>query len=206
MPNSKEDYLLVIWEYLESLGKVSEKDISLRLNLSAPTVWEYLGKLEKDGMITKNRREILLTPKGTKITVPLVRMHRIAEVFAYSHLEIPWEDTHSSVMELEHIFTGEKGEKLFKNLGYPDICPHGNPIDPLRKVKEIPASYAESGEYIIQRISLEDHEFLKSLASISAFPGKKIKLEKGDYIKIETENGSLKLDPFTAQALKLVRS
>lgn len=206
MPNNKDDYLLVIWEYLESLGKVSEKDISVRLNLSPPTVWEYLGKLEKDGMIKKNRREIRFTPTGYKTAIPLVRMHRITEVFAYKYLEVPWEDTHSSVMELEHLFEGERGEKLFKNLGYPDSCPHGNPTDPVRKIREISASYAEPGEYTIQRVSLEEHSFLKELASVSAFPETKVRVEKGDYIEVETQNGSFKLDQFTAQSLKLVRA
>lgn len=205
MANNKEDYLLVTWEFIETIGRVSEKDIARRLKISAPTASEYISKLESDGLLTKNGRDVNFTPKGIRKTVPMVREHRIVEVFAYKFLEIPWEDSHSSVMELEHLFHGEKGEKLFKNIGKPDTCPHGNPVNPLVTHKEVSASIAEPGQYKLNRVSFEDRRLLREMSSIAAFPGVTLEVLNEDDIRIESENGSMKLDPFTSYALKLTK-
>ncbi len=206
MANNKEDYLLVTWEFVETIGRVSEKDIARRLKISAPTASEYISKLESDGLLTKNGRDVNFTPKGIRKTVPMVREHRIVEVFAYKFLEIPWEDSHSSVMELEHLFHGEKGEKLFKNIGRPETCPHGNPVNPSDIKKEISVSLAEPGKYKLNRISFEDRRLLKEMSSISAFPGATLEVFNDNSLRVETENGELKLDQFTSYALKLVKA
>lgn len=206
MPNNKEDYLLVTWEYLETIGRVSEKDIARRLKISAPTASEYVSKLAEDGLISKNGRDINFTPKGLRKAVPIVREHRIVEVFAYRFLEVPWEDSHSSVMELEHLFHGDKGEKLYKNIGRPETCPHGNPVNPSEIRKELSVSLAEPGKYILNRVSFEDRRLLKELASISAYPGSRVEVLVDSNTRIETDNGEIKLDPFTSYALKLVRA
>lgn len=205
MSNNKGDYLLVIWEFLEASGKITGKDISDRLNISPPTVSEYLNKLEQEDLISKDGRYIQFTSNGFKQAIPLVRMHRISEVFAYKMLEIPWEESHKSVMELEHIFNSDTGEKLYKNLGSPDKCPHGNPVEPTRWIPDKSAFFSDTGKYVISRVSFEDHDFLKQLASINAFPREKVVLIKGDDIVLETSNGSMKLDPVMAQSLRLAR-
>lgn len=206
MANNKEDYLLVMWEFMETIGRVSEKDISGRLKISAPTASEYISKLENDGLVKKNGRDLNFTNKGYRHVLPMVREHRIVEVFAYRFLEIPWEDSHTSVMELEHLFHGRKGENLFKNIGRPQACPHGNPVDPLDIGKETSASLVEPGKYVLGRISFEDSRLLKGMASISAFPGVKLDVVSDGKITIETPNGELALDPVTSYALKLVKA
>lgn len=205
MANNKEDYLLVTWEFLETIGRVSEKDIARRLKISAPTASEYVAKLESDGLLAKNGRDLNFTAKGLRKAIPMVREHRIVEVFAHKFLEIPWEDSHSSVMELEHLFHGEKGEKLYKNIGRPQTCPHGNPVNPSEKIKEISASFAEPGLYYLNRVSFEERKLLKEMASISAYPGVTLELFNDGIISVETQNGELKLDPFTSYALKLTK-
>ncbi|MDS0256252.1 metal-dependent transcriptional regulator [Thermoplasmatales archaeon AK] len=82
MTLNREDYLLVIWEYLEAFGKASEKDLAQRLKISAPTAHEYLEKLSQEGMILKTRGDLTMTRKGRSLAAELVRMHRISEVFA----------------------------------------------------------------------------------------------------------------------------
>lgn len=206
MANNKEDYLLVTWEFIETIGHVSEKDIARRLKISAPTASEYVSKLQGDGLLKKRGRDLDFTAKGYRKVIPMVREHRVVEVFAYKFLEIPWEDSHSSVMELEHLFHGEKGEKLFKNIGKPETCPHGNPVNPMEVVKEIPASFAEPGKYKLSRISFEDRKLLKEMASIAAFPGTTLEVLMDDTVRIESENGGIKLDPFNSYALKLLKA
>lgn len=203
MANNVEDYLLVIWEYLEAYGMILEKDISKRLNISAATASEYLNKLESEGLISRKGRDIFLSQKGVRRTVPLVRMHRIVEVFSYKILEVPWEDVHTSVMELEHHFKGERGENLYRNIGHPDACPHGNPVNPTAGQREIIASEAPEGKYIMVRTANEDGKFLRELSSAGIFPERPVKIINGDMIEFEGENGNIVLDHFRSQALRI---
>ncbi len=200
---NREDYLLVIWEFLESFDKITEKQIADRLEISPPTAYEYLLKLADEGLINKDGKNISFTLSGKKATRDLVRMHRISEVFAYKFLEVPWEDTHASVMELEHIFNGERGEVLFKNLGRPEICPHGNPTDPEVKLKEIPLILAEEGDYVIRRVVFEDQPLLKRLASIGALPDTPVQVYRGDDLEIENAHGTLKIPHNLSMSLRL---
>jgi len=202
---NREDYLLVTWEYLESFENASEKDIALRLGITAATTSQYISALVDEGLLYRDGRSISFTPSGRKMTVPLVRMHRISEVFAYRFLEVPWEDSHASVMELEHLFTGEKGEKLFKNLGRPLTCPHGNPTNPVERIPGISASLLQAGKYKVSRVVFEDRNLLRKLASIEAFPEKEVILETVDGITLQTQIGEIKLTPPETQALILVR-
>ncbi len=205
MANNLEDYLLVIWEHLEAFDRVLEKDISRRLKISAATASEYLGKLTAEGLITRNGRDIALTQKGARRAVPLVRMHRIVEVFSYKILEVPWEDVHASVMELEHHFKGERGEKLYKNIGSPGTCPHGNPVAPTSIQRELAASEAAEGTYVMLRTANEEEKFLKELSNLGIYPGTRIKLYNDEDVEIDGENGTLKVDRYRSQALRLSR-
>ena len=206
MSLNREDYLLVIWEFLESFGSISEKEIAVRLKISTPTAYEYLQKLSDAGLIIKKRGDVTFTPEGRNEAVSLVRMHRISEVFAYRFLEIPWEDTHSAVMDLEHLFTGEKGNKLFKNLGYPAACPHGNPTDPLKSDPELAVAYAPEGDYTLKRVSFEEKSLLKTLSSYNCLPGTHLKLIKeGARIILSTASGEISIPEDLSLSIRLSR-
>lgn len=200
---NREDYLLVIWEYMESFDKITEKQIANRLRISPPTAYEYLTKLAEEGFINKDGKDISFTLNGKRATRQLVRMHRISEVFAYNFLEVPWEDTHASVMELEHIISGKRGEALFRKLGSPETCPHGNPTDPDVKFREIPLMLAEEGEYVVRRIVFEDQNLLGKLASINALPDTHVKVYRGDDLVIENDHGTLKIPHTLSTSLRL---
>lgn len=200
---NREDYLLVIWEHLEAFDTITEKQIADRLKISPPTAYEYLMKLKEEGLVNKDGKDISFTLNGKKAARELVRMHRISEVFAYKFLEVPWEEAHASVMELEHIFNGKRGEVLFKNLGRPELCPHGNPTDPDVKLREVPLMVAEEGDYVIRRIVFEDQDLLKKLASIDALPDTNVKVYRGEELQIENDHGTLKIPHKLSMSLRL---
>lgn len=207
MTLNREDYLLVMWEFIESFGGITEKELATRLRISPPTAHEYLQKLMDAGLINKRRGDVRFTPEGYRQATALVRMHRITEVFSYRFLEIPWEDTHSSVMELEHLFSGEKGDKLFKNLGNPETCPHGNPTDPLRMESEVSLTYAPEGKYVLKRISFEERNLLRNLSSMNCLPGSKLEIIKQpDEMVVVTENGEIKIPENLSLAVRLLKA
>lgn len=201
-----EDYLLTIWEFSESLGIATEMDISRRLKITLPTVSEYVGKLSGMGLVEKNGRSVRLTRSGKRVTVPVVKAHRIAEVFAMKFLEVDWEEVHRAVMDLEHLFSGTYGDNLYKNLGYPERCPHGNPIADVNAGSKISPVTAREGQYIVDRITLEQIETLKKLSGISAYPGSVVFLRKeGLSTVLENENGSCPLSDIENQSIRLRR-
>jgi DtxR family Mn-dependent transcriptional regulator len=198
-----EDYLLVMWEFRESFTKVSEVDISKRLKISAPTVTEYISKMEQMGLVKRASREVTFTTSGVKFTVPIVRAHRIAEVFAQKILEVPWEEAHKAVMDLEHLFSGSYGDNLFKHLGYPETCPHGNPTAVTTKDNSTNPMLLDEGTYVFGKVVFEDYDMLRKLSSVSILPGTLVKLTKDPECRIESPNGEITLNDRESMMVRL---
>ncbi len=202
--NNPEDYLLIIYESDESFGKVTEKEVASRLNVSLPTAWEAIHRLAEQGLITVDRNGIKFTRRGREYSGSLMRAHRIIEHFAFSFLEIPWEDSDEAVMYLEHGFSGKTLETLYKNMGYPRGCPHGNPISLNENREELKLSEVSEGTYLVGRIVYEEREFLKGIANCGGKPGTRIKMGKEENrFWIEGENGEFKLDDTKAKGIRL---
>ena len=198
-----EDYLLVMWEFRESFTKVSEVDISKRLKISAPTVTEYISKMEQMGLVKRASREVTFTTSGGKFTVPIVRAHRIAEVFAQKILEVPWEEAHKAVMDLEHLFSGSYGDNLFKHLGYPETCPHGNPTAVTTKDNSMNPMLLDEGTYVFGKVVFEDYDMLRKLSSVSILPGTMVNLTKEPECRIESPNGEITLNDRESMMIRL---
>ncbi|MGC8546137.1 MAG: metal-dependent transcriptional regulator [Thermoplasmata archaeon] len=206
MKNNPDDYILAVWEIEESFGKVNEKDVASRLNVSLPTAWEALHKLSDENMLTIGRSGLSFTPKGKIIAANTMRAHRITEYFAYSFLEVPWEESHEAVMYLEHGFTGNMLETLYKNMGFPKKCPHGNPIDVMDSLREEDLTNVRDGSYEIERIVYEDREFLRKIADSGSKPGERVKIERNDeYIIILGQNGEIKMDKYLARGIRVTK-
>lgn len=202
--NNSEDYLLVIYETHESFGRVSEKEVASRLGVSLPTAWEAIHKLEEQELITVERRGLSFTERGREHSSSLMRAHRIIESFAYSFLEIPWEDSDEAVMYLEHGFTGRTLETLHKNMGFPKACPHGNPITVNEKRTELKLSDAAEGTYQVGRIVYEERSFLKELANAGSKPGNTVRIGKeAEKFWVEGENGEFKMEGEMAKGIRL---
>ena len=71
---------------------------------------------------------ISLTKKGVEIAITLVRKHRIWEVFLTKKLNFLWSDVHADAEMLEHAASDKVIDELYKYLGEPKYCQHGNPI------------------------------------------------------------------------------
>lgn len=204
MKNNPDDYLLMIYETDESFGKVSEKEVATRLNVSLPTAWEAIHKLAEQGLITVDRNGIRFSRRGREYSGSLMRAHRIIEYFAYSFLEIPWEESDEAVMYLEHGFSGKTLDTLYKNMGYPKGCPHGNPIPVDEKKNELKLSEVKEGTYQMGRIVYEEKEFLKGIANSGSKPGTKIKTGKTENAYwIQGQNGEFEIDNEKAKGIRV---
>lgn len=201
----------IIEEYLEAILNLSSENkmvigarLAERLQNSPPTVTVALQRMKRDGLvITGKRKEVLLTKKGRKLAIDIVRRHRLAECLLTDIINVPWSEVHQEACLLEHGISEKVMSLLYKALGKPAACPHGNPIpvdDFLPPLKGIPLNSIRAGSTaVIERISEEAsqlRELMEHFEQAEIKPGIMIKVkEVSDYAGTITL--TIKNKPFT---------
>ncbi len=155
-----EEYLEAILNMRHEGRMVIGARLAERLQVSPPTVTATLSRMRRDDLIAASSSGgIVLTEKGTKLAMAIVRRHRLAERFLTDMLKIPWHQTHQEACLLEHAMTERVVERLYEALGKPETCPHGNPIpvdDVLPPARGVPLSTVTDGStVVVERISEE---------------------------------------------------
>ena len=74
------------------------------------------------------RKEIELTRRGEAAAAAIVRRHRIMERWLTDVLGLDWVTADTEAERLEHAVSAVVEDKLYRALGRPKTCPHGNPI------------------------------------------------------------------------------
>ncbi len=189
---SKEDYLKYIYHINEEGKKANTGNLAAALSVSPASVSEMVGKLSDEGWIENTPYHgFKLTKEGEKISINLVRKHRLLEVFLQQHLNYQWDEVHSEAERLEHVCSDMFINKLDEYLGFPKFDPHGDPI-PDKKGRLAPTHYkllsnAETGkDYVIAKVNDASKEILRYLSKIGLKLNSKIHLNE----KIEFD-GSL---------------
>ncbi len=179
---------------IESFGKTNEKGIAERLEVSLPSAWESIHRLEGEGLIKVERLKITFLPSGYREAMEIMKSHRITEAFVYSYLEVPWDESHEAVMQLEHDFSERMLHALYKNIGRPQNCPHGNPIIPNERMQEFKLLDMPDGNYRIVRQTFEKRELLRKLFNSGLIPEMPVRVEKfGSSYYLTGQNGEMKL-------------
>src|SRR5437879_13612235 len=97
---AEEEYLQMLFWLFEAGLPMTGANLSRAMQLSAPTVHEMLGRLERDGYIARNvERAIEFTPDGREHAARIVSRHRMIERFLTDEVGVPWDDVHE---EAEH--------------------------------------------------------------------------------------------------------
>ncbi|WP_057738237.1 metal-dependent transcriptional regulator [Liquorilactobacillus uvarum] len=179
MTPMKEDYLKIIFELGGTQTKVSNKQISLSLNVAAGSVTEMVGKLVKDGLAEHTPYAgISLTPEGIKIAENLVRRHRLWESFLVFKLGYKLQDVHTDAEVLEHVTSDHLMDHLDDFLGHPSHCPHGGVI-PNKNGNYKEDSHqvladAEDGQSVVIDRFIDNHDLLTYLDDIELNIGDKL--------------------------------
>ena len=99
------------------------------LSVSRPTVTVALRRMTRDGMVRLDaHKEIELTARGDQAAAAIVRRHRIMERWLTDVLGLDWVTADTEAERLEHAVSQVVEETLYRSLGRPKTCPHGNPI------------------------------------------------------------------------------
>ena len=127
---AEEEYLQTIFWLQEAGLPMTGANVARAMQLSAPTVHEMVGRLERDGYITRGTdRSLVFTDHGREYAEAVVRRHRLIERFLTDVLGIPWDDVHEEAERLEHAMSPVLEARMLAAIGDAKTCPHGHPIE-----------------------------------------------------------------------------
>ena len=127
---TEENYIKAIYHLgQQGTETVSTNAIADSLNTKASSVTDMLKKLaEKNYADYIKYQGVILTKKGKKIAIGIIRKHRLWEVFLVEKLNFTWDEVHEVAEDLEHIQSEKLTDELDAFLEHPTHDPHGDPI------------------------------------------------------------------------------
>lgn len=124
-----QEYLETIYNITVEGDAVVNARLAAKFGVSAPSVTEFLHRLERDGYVTLDRTTgPRLTDAGSTVAEESLRRHRLAERFLLDVLQMDWISAHEEAHSLQNSLTPAIEARMVAVLGNPTTCPHGNPI------------------------------------------------------------------------------
>ena len=138
---AEEEYLQTLFWLHEAGLPMTGANVARAMQLSPPTVHEMIGRLERDGYITRARatRRSRSPTSGREHAEGIVRRHRLIERFLTDVLGIPWDEVHEEAERLEHAMSPVLEERMLAAIGDAKTCPHGHPIDAGTRIEGVAA-------------------------------------------------------------------
>jgi DtxR family transcriptional regulator, Mn-dependent transcriptional regulator len=170
---AEEEYLQTLFWLHEAGLPMTGANLARAMQLSAPTVHEMIGRLERDGYVTRDAdRAILFTDRGRGDAEEIVSRHRLIERFLTDVLGVPWDEVHEEAERLEHAMSPVLEEKMLAAIGDAKTCPHGHPILAGARLAGVPLADVEVGAKVrILRFENEAEDLLRYLKASGIEPG-----------------------------------
>ncbi|HEY6761861.1 MAG TPA: metal-dependent transcriptional regulator [Baekduia sp.] len=190
---AEQEYLETLFWLYEAGLPMTGANIARAMQLSPPTVHEMVGRLERDGYITRGTDKVIqFTDNGREHAEAIVRRHRLIERFLTDVLGIPWDEVHEEAERLEHAMSPVLEERMLAAIGDAKTCPHGHPIDVGSRISSVPLADVQPGATVtIVRFENEAEDLLHYLKAAGLDPGLQGTLaESGDEdVVVETADG-----------------
>jgi DtxR family transcriptional regulator, Mn-dependent transcriptional regulator len=198
---AEEEYLQTIFWLQEAGLPMTGANVARAMQLSAPTVHEMIGRLERDGYVTRGTDKVLgFTQHGREHAEGIVRRHRLIERFLTDVLGIPWDDVHEEAERLEHAMSPKLEERMLAAIGDAKTCPHGHPLSPGDRVEGVPLADVEAGATVtVLRFENEAEDLLHLFKAEGLAPGK-----EGKVAEVDDEEVVVAFDDATARLTRSV--
>ena len=170
---AEEEYLQTLFWLQEAKLPMTGANVARAMQLSAPTVHEMIGRLERDGYITRAGDKVIsFTDSGRDHAEGVVRRHRLIERFLTDVLGIPWDEVHEEAERLEHAMSPVLEARMLAAIGDAKTCPHGHPITGGTRIEGVPLADVEQGASVtILRFENEAEDLLHYLKDAGIEPG-----------------------------------
>jgi DtxR family Mn-dependent transcriptional regulator len=197
---AEEEYLQTIFWLQEAGLPMTGANVARAMQLSAPTVHEMIGRLERDGYVTRGADKALsFTDNGREHAEGVVRRHRLIERFLTDVLGIPWDEVHEEAERLEHAMSPVLESRMLAAIGDAKTCPHGHPINVGDRIVGVPLGDVEVGASIrVVRFENEAEDLLHYLKDAGIEPGE-------DGTVAEKDDAHIVVD-FSGRRAELTRS
>src|SRR5947199_7867879 len=183
-------------------------NLAKAMQLSAPTVHEMLGRLERDGYIARNaERTIAFTDSGRQHAERIVSRHRMIERFLTDVVGVPWDDVHEEAEKLEYAMTPRFEAYVRSSVGDARTCPHGHPIRVGERIDGVPLADCEPGAKVtILRLENEAEDLLHYLKSAGIEPGLSgtVAANDGETVSVSSDNGTTSITASVAETVSVL--
>jgi DtxR family transcriptional regulator, Mn-dependent transcriptional regulator len=204
---AEEEYLQTLFWLQEARLPMTGANVARAMQLSAPTVHEMVGRLERDGYITRaDDKLISFTPEGVAHAEQIVRRHRLIERFLTDVLGIPWDEVHEEAERMEHAMSPRLEERMLAAIGDATTCPHGHPIRAGERIEGVPLADVEHGARVtVLRFENEAEDLLHYLKDAGLEPGMAGTLiEAGDEVVLEHAGGRITVTRSVAETVSVL--
>jgi DtxR family Mn-dependent transcriptional regulator len=174
----EDEYLQTLYWLHEAGLPMTGANVARAMQLAAPTVHEMIGRLQRDGYITRaDDKTISFTPSGERQAADIVSRHRLIERFLTDVLGIPWDEVHEEAERLEHAMSPVLEERMRAAIGDARTCPHGHPIFAGSRIAGVPLADVQPGaRVVVLRFENEAEDLLHYLRAVGLEPGLEAKL------------------------------
>ncbi len=173
LTDAERGYLETLFWLWEAELPMTGANVARAMRLSAPTVHEMIGRLERGGLITRGPDKVIaFTGEGERQAQEIVSRHRLIERFLTDVLHIPWDEVHEEAERLEHAMSPVLEERMLAAIGDAKTCPHGHPIRVGSRIQGVPLADVQEGARIrVLRFENEAEDLLHYLRSTGLEPG-----------------------------------
>ncbi len=170
---AEEEYLQSLFWLQEAGLPMTGANVARAMQLSAPTVHEMIGRLERDGYITRDAsKAIAFTESGQEHAGGIVSRHRLIERYLTDVVGVPWDDVHEEAERLEHAMSPRFEAYMKSAIGDAKTCPHGHPIEVGTRIEGVPLADVEIGASVkVVRFENEAEDLLHYLKASGLEPG-----------------------------------
>jgi DtxR family Mn-dependent transcriptional regulator len=188
---AEQEYLEMLFWLFEAGLPMTGANLARAMQLSAPTVHEMLGRLERDGYIARNaERTVEFTEAGRDHAEHIVSRHRMIERFLTDVVGVPWDDVHEEAEQLEHAMTPRFEAYVRASVGDAKTCPHGHPIRVGERIVGVPLADCEPGANVtILRLENEAEDLLHYLKEAGIEPGLRGEVASNDGETVAVRSG-----------------
>ncbi len=170
---AEEEYLQTLF-WLHEVGlPMTGANVARAMQLSAPTVHEMVGRLERDGYISRGPDKVIhFTETGRDHAEGIVTRHRLIERYLTDVVGVPWDEVHEEAERLEHAMSPRFEAYMRRAIGSAKTCPHGHPIAVGDRTDAVPLADVEQGAKVtIIRFENEAEDLLHYLKDSGLEPG-----------------------------------
>ena len=205
---AEEEYLESLFWLLEAGLPMTGANLARAMQLSAPTVHEMLGRLERDGYVIRDPdRVIEFTADGREHAERLVSRHRMIERFLTDVVGVPWDDVHEEAEHLEHAMTPRFEAYVRSAVGDAQTCPHGHPIRVGDRIDGVPLADCRPGAKVrILRLENEAEDLLHYLRESGIEPGLEgeVQVSDGEMVSVLTQGRTATITTSVAETVSVL--